>query len=108
MIEFDGLAVTISQAPGVRSSTLGSSGMVDRYSYSFSLNSSTETLVMFLRVWGRHSPFCLLTHLGPFKEGILSSLPLLLLMLGVSPQFGTKFSRIFKVYIIRCLSNFLF
>ena len=53
MIEFDGLAVKISQAPGVRPSTLGSSGMEDRYSSSFSLNSSTETLVMFLRVWGR-------------------------------------------------------
>ena len=59
-MELDGAAVNISQADGVRPSTLGSSGISSRYLSNFSLNSSTDTLDMFRRYLGRE-----LNSLGP-------------------------------------------
>ena len=108
MMQLEGAAVKGSQAPGVSPSTLGSSGMFVRKRSSFSLNCSTDTLLIFLMAGGRQlnslGPFtwndCSLSFriLGePFKGGIQTSCPLLSLLVTLSQQFGTKSSSIFQV-----------
>ena len=118
IMEFDGAAVKRLHAVGVNPSTLGSSGTLARKLSNFSLNSSTDTLEIFLMDGGRQlnslGPLtwkdCSLSFLmegEPFKGGTTASLPLLSLWRTVNPQLGTSSSSIFQVYIILYLSSLL-
>ena len=118
-IELEGRAVKMLQvADGVQFGRTGSSGRFSKYLSSFHLKSSTLILVKLLIDFGRELKILppltwklvslrFLTFEEPFKTGIETSLPLLLSIVDVIPQLGTRPSKIFQTQIALYLSDLL-